>query len=282
MAAAVQAIRAGDQQRVRERGIVGKSGGRLWSALLSVAACLGALPAMGAECSTTTSDIATDRPDVTNSSIVVPVGSLQSENGINLTSARGAKIIDGTNSRLRLGIAPCLEILVDLPTYFGAVRGQASSGFSNVAPAVKWQISPLPGKFDLSATFGVGLPTGATGIAGTGVQPYVQFPWSYELGGGWSVTGMATTFAHPAEPARPVTQQATFVIERAIGRADVFVEYVGDFLAPAGPSHLINTGAAYRITRTQQIDFHAGFGLNSNAPAYFFGVGYSFRLDGLF
>jgi hypothetical protein len=28
-----------------------------------------------------------------------------------------------TNSRLRLGIAPCLEVLVDLPTYFVTVRG---------------------------------------------------------------------------------------------------------------------------------------------------------------
>jgi hypothetical protein len=280
--AAVQAARARGRQRGRERSIVGKSRGRLWSALLAAVASLGALPATAAECPTSASDIATDRPDITNSSIVVPVGSLQSENGVNLTSAQGAKVIDGANSRLRLGIAPCLEILVDLPNYSGALRGQASSGFSNVAPAVKWQISPLPGKFDLSATLGVGLPTGATAIAGIGAQPYVQFPWSYELGGGWAVSGMVTTFIHPAEPIRPVTQQAAFVIERTIGRADVFVEYVGDFLAPAGPSHLINTGAAYRITPTRQIDFHVGFGLNGNAPAYFFGVGYSFRIDELF
>ena len=31
-------------------------------------------------------EIATDRPDVTNSSLVVPVGSLQSENGVNLSA----------------------------------------------------------------------------------------------------------------------------------------------------------------------------------------------------
>ena len=32
---------------------------------------------------------------------------------------------------------------------------------------------------------------------------------------------------------------------------------------------------------TQQIDFHVGIGLNENAPVYIFGIGYSFRLDGL-
>jgi hypothetical protein len=105
-------------------------------------------------------EIATDRPDVTNSSLVVPVGSFQSENGLNLSSRDGGRTGDGTNSRWRLGIAPCLEVLVDLPTFFANVKVPGSSGFSDVAPAVKWQISPLPGKIDLSVTIGVALPTG--------------------------------------------------------------------------------------------------------------------------
>ena len=46
--------------------------------------------------------------------------------------------------------------------------------------------------------------------------------------------------------------------------------------------HLFNSGGGYRITDTQQIDFHIGIGLNDNAPAYIFGVGYSFRFDRLF
>ena len=36
------------------------------------------------------------------------------------------------------------------------------------------------------------------------------------------------------------------------------------------------------FTNTQQIDFHVAMGLNDNAPTYIFGVGYSFRFDGLF
>jgi hypothetical protein len=71
--------------------------------------------------------IATDRPDVTNSSLVVPVGSFQSENGVNLIARDGGRTADGTNSRWRLGIAPCLEGLVDLPTYFANVKVPGSS-----------------------------------------------------------------------------------------------------------------------------------------------------------
>ena len=46
-------------------------------------------------------EIATDRPDVTNSSVVVPVGSLQIENGINVSAREGDRFLDGTNTRFR-------------------------------------------------------------------------------------------------------------------------------------------------------------------------------------
>jgi hypothetical protein len=50
----------------------------------------------------------------------------------------------------------------------------------------------------------------------------------------------------------------------------------------ARPSQVLDAGGSWRVTRLQQIDFHVGFGLNSSSPDHFFGVGYSFRLDGVF
>jgi hypothetical protein len=167
-------------------------------AALVAASLAGIGSAAAAECTQPDSPIETDRPDATNSSVVVPVGSLQNENGIDTSRDHGATILNGANSRWRLGIAPCLEVLVDLPTYVTTLRGAGPSGFGDIAPAVKWQISPLPGKFDLSITAGAALPTGATAVTGPGVQPYLQIPWSIALGGGWAVTGMETNFFAPA------------------------------------------------------------------------------------
>jgi Putative MetA-pathway of phenol degradation len=235
------------------------------------------------ECPTSASEIATDRPDVTNSSLVVPVGSLQSENGINTTGRGFEKTFDGTNSRLRLGVAPCLEILVDLPNYVGKLKGDAESGFANVAPAVKWQFGFLPEQWNLSVTAGAGLPTGSAKIAGPGLQPYLQFPWSHELGGGWGTSGMITTFFFPSDPSNRQTTEVTFVLEKKVTeRAALFVEYVGDYPARGSSINLVNAGGEYLLTKTQQIDFHIAFGLNRNSPNYIIGVGYSFRLDGLF
>jgi hypothetical protein len=242
--------------------------------------CLHTFAAAADGCPKEGDAIATDRPDVTNSSIVVPVGALQSENGVNFSAQNTARTIDGTNTRLRLGIAPCLELLVDLPTYVAAVHGSATSGFTDVVPAVKWQISPVPGKIDLSAVVGAALPTGRTSIAGPGVQPYVQFPWSWELRDRWSLSGMVTEFIRPSDPTSQLVTQTTFVIENKMSeKTSLFVEYVGDYPDHSGPTYLINSGAMYRLTPTRQIDFHVAFGLNHNAPNFMFGLGYSFRVD---
>lgn len=184
--------------------------------LLAASIALTATGARADSCPQPADEIATDRPDVTNSSIVVPVGSLQNENGVNTSAQNGRQGVDGTNSRWRLGVAPCLELLVDLPSYSFNVHGNTASGFSDVSPAVKWQISPVPGKIDLSIVSGVALPTGTAALVGRGPQPYVQTPWSAELHNGWGISGMFTEFFRPDDPwARSLTE-TTFVIEKKL------------------------------------------------------------------
>jgi len=213
----------------------------------------------------------------------VPKGSFQQENGINVAGRDGGQVFDGTNTRLRFGVAECFEVLVDVPTYFDVLSGHGDTGFTNVTPALKWQISPVPGKIDLSAVFGVGLPTGTVAIAGRGVQPYVQFPWSWELHNGWGVSGMFTEFFRPSDFTAKRITETTFVLEKKLTEQfSVFTEYVGDYPEGAGPSLLLNSGAVYHMNHTQQVDFHIAFGLNHNAPSHIVGVGYSWRLDGLF
>jgi len=250
--------------------------------LLAAFAFFDAVEAKADGCPTAKDDIATDRPSQTNSSLVVPVGSLQSENGVNFIASQASQALDATNTRLRFGLAPCFEFLVDLPSYSATVHGSASSGFSDVAPALKWQISPLPGTFDLSVVAGAALPTGNPDISGKGFQPYLQFPWSWQLRDGWSLGGMATEFTRPTDPMTRLITETTFALNKNVTeKASLFVEYVGDYPQNSSPSLLLNSGGTYRLSSTQQVDFRLAFGLNHNAPSYIVGVGYSFRLDGV-
>jgi hypothetical protein len=86
----------------------------------------------------------------------------------------------------------------------------------------------------------------------------------------------------PSEATRNPTFEPTLSLEREFGpSADVFAEHVGDY-DHQRPTQLLDAGGSWRFTKTQQIDFHVGVGLNSSTVDHYFGIGYSFRLDGLF
>jgi hypothetical protein len=204
---------------------------------------------------------------------------LQAENGVDWMVRHGSNLLDGTNTRLRLGIARCTEFLIDAPSYFLSINGSQPSGFSDVVASFKRQL-PVPWGFDLSATAGLGFPSGSSKISGHGYEPYIQFPWSHEIADGWQVVSMFTLTWFPSESARNPTFEPTLSIEKEFGSSDVFVEYVGDY-DHQRPTQVLDTGGSWRFTKTQQLDFHVGFGLNSSSVDHYFGIGYSFRLDGL-
>jgi hypothetical protein len=95
--------------------------GKLAMVLPMVLFCLSTITAKADRCPSVKDEISTNRPDVTNSSLVVPAGSLQIENGVNFSARDDDRFVDGTNTRLRTGIANCFEFLVDTPTYFADV-----------------------------------------------------------------------------------------------------------------------------------------------------------------
>jgi hypothetical protein len=252
--------------------------------LVLVACCLAGIRTARADggCPDNSQDISTDRPSVTNSSTVVPTGSLQAENGINWTQHPGQGALDATNTRLRLGLGGCTEFLTDLPDYTGGITGHGPSGFSDIAPAVKHQFGGLREGTSLSATAGLAFPTGAQRISGSGYNPYLQFPWSQAIAEGLTAAGMLSTTWLTGAPQSETAIETTFLFDRQITEhSDAFAEYVGNYQTRGTPGQELNFGGSYRLTKTQQIDFHAGFGLNHGSPDYFVGIGYSIRFDSL-
>ena len=65
------------------------------------------------------------------------------------------------------------------------------------------------------------------------------------------------------------------------GPWDVFVEYAGRFPERGGPRHLLRFGAALKLAKRQQIDFHVGVDLSPAAVDPFIGIGYSFSFQAL-
>lgn len=238
-----------------------------------------------AACPSPSDPIDTDRPGVTNSSKVVPLGSFEAESGSDWMVSHGANSLSGSSTRLRLGVYNCTEFLIDAPNYVGSLNRGQPSGFSEVVVSLKRQF-PAPFGFEgfnISATAGLGFPSGSEKISGRGYQPYIQAPWSYDLPYDWTAAGMFTVSWFPSESARNPTFGPTLSIGKQFfdSHANINVEY-GGMYDHQRPMQVLDTLGQWRFTNTQQLDFEAGFGLNSSSVDHFFGIGYSFRLDRLF
>jgi hypothetical protein len=226
--------------------------------------------------------IATDRPAVTNSSIVVPAGSLQLENGFLETGSQGQSIVDGPETLVRLGVATRTELRFTMPDYYRnlSTTGGLGSGFGDFALGVKEQLGPTPGRFDVSAILFMSFPTGAHTVSSGGYDPGLQIPWSRALSANWTAAGMFSLYWPTQAGKRNLTGESTFLIDRQLtGPWDVFVEYAGRFPESGGPQHLLHFGTALKVTKRQQLDFHASVGLSSAAVDHFIGIGYSFRFQ---
>ncbi len=230
----------------------------------------------------TAAPIATDRPAVTNSSIVVPSGSLQAENGFLETGTHGQSIFDGPETLVRLGIATKTELRFTMPDYYYNLNaaGGLGTGFGDFAIGVKQQLGPTPGGFDVSATLFLSFPTGADGVSSGGYDPGLQVAWSRGLSAKWTAAGMLSMYWPTQGRTRNLTGESTILLDRQLtGPWDAFVEYAGDFPESGGSRHLLHFGTAIKVAKRQQFDFHYGVGLSLAAVDHFIGIGYSFRFQ---
>jgi Putative MetA-pathway of phenol degradation len=228
--------------------------------------------------------IATDRPQVTNSSVVVPCGSLQFENGFQLIGNGGQRTLDLPETSMRLGIGGKTELRIGIPNYFN--NSDTSSGFSNgfgdLSLGFKEQLGPTFGGFDVSVIPAVSIPTGAPLISSHGYDPTVQLPWSRGFAKNWTAAGMLSLMWPTVTGRRNLTGQSSFYIDRQLLQPlDAYVEYSGAFPRNGSPQHSIDFGMTYKPSPHQQVDFHCGFGLSASTPNYSIGLGYSVRFQAI-
>jgi hypothetical protein len=253
------------------------------SALLVILTAALALDATAQKCgSDAQSTIVTGRPSTTSSSIVVPCGSLQFENGFLVTGNGGQQTTDFPETAVRFGILRKTELRLGVPDYF--YNYDTGSGFTNgfgdINVGFKQQFGPTPGNFNVALIPNVSLPTGARLISSHDYDPTLQLAWSHSLSRNWTIAGMFSVSWPTQSGRRNPTGQASMYFDRQITKPwDAYVEYSGSFPERGGPQNTINTGTTYKLSPHQQIDFHAIFGLSAATPDYQIGLGYSFRLQ---
>ncbi len=255
----------------------------MWLAVLAAVPCVLFLNSPSAQAADPNDDIDTNRPSFMFSPIVLPKGSLQLENGgLDSGARRGRWGIDLPETQVRIGLARSTEFQVFVPNYvLSREAGDSTSGVTDLSEIGIKQQLPTSGKFTAAIIAAVTAPTGATRLSLGGTSGILRLPYTYAINNKWCIGGMQSLLL--IDHGRSLQWQPDILISRSLGtKACTFLEYGGYFTSNNYPINLIHLGAMYKLTRHQQIDTHCGFGLNQNAPSAFVGLGYSFRVDGLF
>lgn len=234
--------------------------------------------------------IATDRPTVTPSPMVVPINYIQAENGLAWRKQSSGSQFNVPQTLVRLGILPRTELRLTVPNYF--LNYGAISGTADMSAGLKVQLGPLFNRFQLAIIPGFTIPTGSRSMTSNAVDPFGQIVASYKLSNNWTFTSAQSIFQQTIEEEvqaedilvhrKQLIYQPTALLSRKLGlKADTFIEYAGNFTRRQLSDQIIDIGAIYRLSSNQQLDLRFGAGLTKVSPIAFVEFGYSLRLGKL-
>jgi hypothetical protein len=221
-----------------------------------------------------------DRPDFTESALVVPPRSLQVEGGMTWERTDSSTTqFQAAELALRYGCWNRFEWRLGLPNYVRvSTDGVRITGASDSLVGFKVQAGPLPTKADLAVILQLSLPTGSSELSSNRVDPEVKVPFSQPLGGPWSLNGQASLFFPTVDDTRATVLQPTLSIARDLTeRSGAFLEYIGEFSNEFSDFNVLHAGYTYQPLPRLQLDVHAAVGISNNAPEFFVGAGFVWR-----
>lgn len=224
--------------------------------------------------------IVTDRPDFTESSVVVPLGSTQVESGITFVRvARRTEAFSAPEVLIRHSLNNRAELRVGLPNYnWFKSSGSRIEGLDDTYLGAKIQLGPTKGGVDLAIIPAAFIPTGRRGIRSESVSPEIKFVYSLGLPNDLSLSGMVYVASVEEDGDRETPLQHTVSLGIPVrDKVGMFVEHVLDVQRGSRPAHLIHSGFTYQPRPDRQFDLHYGFGLSPSSPDFFIGAGFSIR-----
>jgi hypothetical protein len=222
--------------------------------------------------------IVTDRPDFTESAVVVPFRWFQLETGFTYQNSRSGSVLGLPEALLRYGMCRRTELRLGLPSHgrFSSAS-LTTTGFSDTYVGVKHQIGPFSDGSDFALIPAVTLPSHDSPFSSGSLDPEIKICWARGIGSKWSLSVMSYGLWTTDASGRVLSFQQTASFGRELSeRLGVFFEYAGTFTKRANEEHVAHVGFAYRPTPDQQFDIHGGITMNGDRSPFIAG-GYSVR-----
>jgi hypothetical protein len=224
-------------------------------------------------------ELVTDRPDFTESAVVVPADSLQLEGGATwLDGSEGSELLSGPELLLRWGIAESVELRLVAPDRLWDSAADGIDGFTDVAVGAKFQLARGAAGWDAALIAIAYLPTGDIGLTSDAVDPVVAVAVARDVSPNWSLGAQVTTAWPTIDEDRRLAAGATVVLGAGLGeRVGTFIELAAERLEDEPTGILLHHGYTFAMTPTVQLDLHAAAGLNDAAPDLLLGAGFAVR-----
>ena len=223
-------------------------------------------------------ELVTDRPDQTESSIVVPPGYFQLETGWSLTHQGQENTHEFPATLLRIGIARLVELRVGLNGYVWEMV-EPSPQRENIELGAKihlWQEGGwIP---EAGLLFSVSVPRRADSVFRLALSHSLseRISFAYNLGAAWE-----SELDGDQDMNRLSIIQYTATLGIDLNdRTGTFVEVFGDLplSAGGGSEHLLDGGLTYLLRENLQVDASGGIGLSQDADDWVVGLGVTIRL----
>lgn len=249
------------------------------------------LPAVGAHAQ----ELVTDRPDQTESSVVVPAGTVQIESGW-LHSEDGEASVDLEADELpgtlaRIGLAERLELRLGWAGYVsqdtsgpGGAGGEVDGAADGELGAKVYLWEEKGSRPEAALLVGTSLPVGDDELTSDAFDPSFRLSLSHTLservGLGYNVGVAWATREVGGDRSRLSDYLYTVALGFALSeRLGAFTELFGEVAgsSPDDARHSFDGGFTYLLGDRLQLDVAGGVGLSSAATDWFVGAGVSVR-----
>jgi hypothetical protein len=230
-------------------------------------------------------DIVTDRPDQSNTPLLVPKGALQVETGF-MMEKQNSTSIDQTNytynnSLIKFGINEHFEFRFNVG-YVGTRKIIddiiSTKGLAPIGVGVKIKLADAKGAWPQAAVISnINLRAGGKEFMPAYTANDITFACAHELskrlsftynaGIKWNGNSPEATFIY--------TMTLTYAVTNKLG---TFAEVYAFFPEKHKTDHRVDGGLTYKFSSKFQYDLSGGLQLGNDSPDFFLSTGLSFRL----
>ena len=230
-------------------------------------------------------DLITDRPDQTESSSVVPKGTVQIETGLFFEKDNmdvngheiSAEYLHLATTLFRIGVLDFLELRVASEYETDKIADSEMSGMNGLELGTKIGLTDEKGwKPESALILSAGLPVGNKDLTGDRVVPGFLFALSYTLSDRLGFgTNLGGEYREDEVWENIYSAALGITISEDVGG---FVEIYGSKARDEETSVLFDTGLTWLLKPNMQLDTSFGYAFTEDAPDWFINGGFTIRL----